>query len=146
MKYTLDIIIYLPTAQVTALFNNPDHMKKWQPELTSLELLDGNPGEEGAKSKLHYDTGKREVDMIETIIKNNLPEEMVATYETKGVTNTMSNKFESINESQTRWISENEFQFTGFMKLLSIFMQSAFPKQTLKVMNQFKQFAEKEQY
>ncbi len=142
MKYTVDITIDLPRTKVIALFDNPDNMRKWQPDLISFEPISGNPGQPGAKSKLHYKMGKREIVMIETITQNQLPEEISGTYETKGVFNTISNRFEETNGNQTKWISENEFQFSGFMKLMGLFMKGAFPKQTLKFMNQFKAFAE----
>ncbi|WP_420581143.1 SRPBCC family protein [Reichenbachiella sp.] len=144
MKYTVDIIIDLPRPKVISLFDNPDNMHKWQPDLVSFDHLSGDPGQPGAKSKLHYKMGKREMEMIETVTKNDLPNEMCGTYETKGVFNIISNRFEEVSEKQTRWVSENEFQFSGYMKLLGIFMKGAFPKQTLKFMNQFKTFAENE--
>ncbi|MEP2025823.1 MAG: SRPBCC family protein [Reichenbachiella sp.] len=142
MKYTVDIIIDLPRPKVIELFDNPDNMHKWQPDLVSFEPISGEPGQPGAKSKLQYKMGKRDIEMIETVTKNDLPDVMTGTYETKGVYNHISNNFVEISEKQTRWISENEFQFSGFMKLMGIFMKSAFPKQTLKFMNQFKTFAE----
>lgn len=144
MKYTVDIIIDLPRPKVISLFDNPDNMHKWQPDLVSFDHLSGDPGQPGAKSKLQYKMGKREIEMIETVTKNDLPNEMSGTYETKGVFNIISNRFEEVSEKQTRWVSENEFQFSGFMKLMGIFMKGAFPKQTLKFMNQFKAFAEGE--
>lgn len=142
MKYTVDITIDLPRPKVIELFDNPDNMSKWQPELVSFDPISGVPGQPGAQSKLHYKMDKRDVEMIETITKNNLPDELAGTYETKGVYNVISNRFEVLNDDQTKWVSENEFRFTGFMKLMGIFMKNAFPKQTLKFMNQFKDFAE----
>ncbi|MGL1889371.1 MAG: SRPBCC family protein, partial [Reichenbachiella sp.] len=64
------------------------------------------------------------------------------TYETKGVYNVISNKFEAISDNSTQWKSENEFQFSGFMRIMSLFMKSAFPRETMKFMKQFKAFAE----
>lgn len=142
MKYTVDIIIDLPRPKVVQLFDNSENMHKWQPDLVSFDHISGEPGQSGAKSKLHYKMGKREIEMIETITENDLPSSMSSTYETKGVFNIISNRFEEISEKQTRWVSENEFQFSGFMKLMGIFMKSAFPKQTLKFMQQFKTFVE----
>ncbi|MGL1886992.1 MAG: SRPBCC family protein, partial [Reichenbachiella sp.] len=85
MKYTLDIEINLPLAKVHELFDNPDNMHKWQPSLKAFEMIDGKPGQAGSKSRLHYKIGKRNLEMIETITKNDLPKELTATYETKGV-------------------------------------------------------------
>lgn len=142
MKYTVDIIIDLPISEVHTLFDNPENMYRWQPTLQKFEALSGEPGSVGAKSKLSYKMGKRNMVMIETITKNDLPRELTATYEAKGVFNIISNKFEPLDEDKTKWVSENEFQFRGFMKLMSFFMKGAFPKETRKFMSQFKTFAE----
>jgi len=68
--------------------------------------------------------------------------EFAATYEAKGVWNLVSNHFEARGENQTRYLSEQEFRFTGFMKYMAMFMPGAFKKQTLRHMNAFKAFAE----
>lgn len=145
MKYTTTIDIELPIEKVVELFDNPDNMTKWQPELISFENFSGKPGEQGAKSKLKYKMGKREVEMIETIVKRDLPKEFSGTYEAKDVWNMQKNTFETIDNNKTRWITESEFQFKGFMKLMAVFMPGTFKKQTFKFMERFKTFAEKQQ-
>lgn len=142
MKYTVDVIINLPIGRVHQLFDNPENMCQWQPTLQKFELLCGEPNTKGTKSRLLYKMGRRNLEMIETITKNDLPKELVATYETKGVFNIVSNKFTVVNESQTKWVSENEFRFTGLMKFMSFFMKKSFPRETRKFMNHFKMFAE----
>ena len=142
MKYSVNIEIDLPISIVHELFDNPDNMHKWQPSLKAFEIIEGEPGKVGSKSRLHYKMGKRNLEMIETITKNNLPNELTATYETKGVYNVISNKFEALSENSTQWVSENEFKFSGFMSIMSLFMRSAFPRETQKFMKQFKEFAE----
>jgi len=81
--------------------------------------------------------------MIETITKRNLPEEFNGTYEAKNVYNVVNNVFVDQGENTT-WISDNEFQFSGYMKLIAFFMPGAFKKQSMKSMKDFKIFAEKE--
>jgi len=80
MNYSTTIDIDLPIDRVIELFDNPDNMKKWQPQLESFEHVSGESGKPGAKSKLKYKMGKREVEMIETITVNNLPDEFSGTY------------------------------------------------------------------
>ncbi|MFY0626855.1 MAG: SRPBCC family protein [Reichenbachiella sp.] len=143
MKYTVEIELNISRSRTVELFDNSDNMTHWQPDLISFTPISGEPGKVGAKSKLVYKMGKRVVEMVETITKNELPNELSGTYEAKGVYNIISNRFEMIDETKTLWISENEFQFSGFMKLIGVFMKGSFPKQTLKFMNQFKEFAEK---
>lgn len=142
MKYTNEIEINLARNQVIELFDNPDNMEQWQPGFLGMEHISGVSGTEGARSKLVYQMGKRRVEMIETIIKRSLPDEFSGTYETKGVFNIVSNRFEDLEGNKTKWISENEFQFQGMMKLMAFFMPKAFSKQSLKYMKLFKEFAE----
>jgi hypothetical protein len=91
---------------------------------------------------MNYKMGKREIEMIETITVKNLPKEFSATYEAKGVWNEMKNYFEEIDYHSTRWRSDSHFEFSGFMKLIGLFMPGSFKKQSQKSLEQFKAFAE----
>ena len=142
MKYSNEVIINLPLDKVIELFDSEENLFKWQPELISFEHFSGDKGEVGAKSKLHYKMGKREVEMVETITVKNLPKEFSGTYEAKGVWNEVKNYFEAIDENTTRWHSDCDFEFSGFMKIMAFFMPGAFKKQSQKYLDQFKTFAE----
>lgn len=144
MHYTTELTIDLPRDRIIELFDSVENLYKWQPELISFEHLSGDPGEVGARSKLVYKMGRREMEMIETVTHKNLPENFSGTYEAKGVFNAVSNQFDVINSTKTRWIVETECQFSGIMKILSIFMKGSFRKQTRLFMDRFKNFAESE--
>ena len=143
MKYTNEIEINKPIDKVIALFDNPDNLKKWMEGLQSVESLSGIPGHVGAKSLLEFKLGKREIKMIETVTAKNLPHEFTGTYEAKGVFNIVKNKFIDMPGQRTKYISEQELKFKGFMKLFGLLMPNAFKKQSMKHMNDFKNFAEK---
>ena len=142
MKYTNEVTIDLPLKKVLELFDNEENMFKWQPELISFEHVTGEKGEVGSKSNLRYKMGKREVEMVETITEKNLPDEFNFTYEAKGVWNEMKNSFVETGPSQTKWISNSEFRFTGFMKLIGFLMPGSFKKQSQLALDRFKGFAE----
>lgn len=142
MKYSNEVMIELPLKKVIELFDSEENLFKWQPELLSFEHLSGEKGEVGAKSMMRYKMGKREIDMIETITVKNLPKEFTATYEAKGVWNEMRNTFEEIDGERTKWSSDSHFKFSGFMKLMSMFISGAFKKQSQKSLDRFKKFAE----
>jgi carbon monoxide dehydrogenase subunit G len=144
MKYSNEIEINLPVQRVIELFDNPANMSKWQPGLISFEPISGTPGQPGAKSKLKYIMGKREVEMIETITVRNLPREFSGTYESKGVFNDMKNYFTQTANNKTKWVHQCEFKFSGMMKLVGWLMPGAFKKQSQKYLDFFKAFAEKE--
>lgn len=144
MKYTQEIIINKPIKEVVALFDNPNNLYEWMEGLQKIEHLSGTPGEPGAKSKLLFKMGNREIEMIETITARDLPTEFSGTYEATGVFNIQKNKFISISDNQTKHVTENEFQFKGvMMKLMGFLMPGAFKKQSYKYLKAFKTFAEK---
>ncbi len=142
MKYTTEIEINKPVEKVIELFDNPENMKKWMNGLQSFEPLSGKAGQPCAKSKLIYKMGNREIEMIETITVRNLPDEFSGTYEAKGVFNIVKNSFISISDNTTKYLTENEFQFKGFMKIIALLMPGAFKKQSLKYLIDFKNFVE----
>ncbi|MBK7811018.1 MAG: SRPBCC family protein [Saprospiraceae bacterium] len=138
MKFTSEIEINKPIQTVIDLFDNADNMGKWMEGLLSFEHLSGTPGQVGAKSKLVFQMGKRKIEMIETILTRHLPDEFSGTYEADGVHNIVKNSFVKISESKTKYITENEFQFKGFMKLIGFIMPGAFKKQSIKYLEAFK--------
>lgn len=143
MKYTTEIIVNLPLYEFIAKLDKPENMKYWQKGLVGYKALSGKQGAEGAKMELHYDMGKRQLVLIETIIKSNFPYEFHATYEAKGVYNIQKNTFKEVSSNSTRWISESEFRFTGIMmKIMAFLMPGAFKKQSMEYLQAFKAFAE----
>lgn len=144
MKFYNKITVNISLEQLIALFENPDNLKKWQPNIISFEHLSGEIGQVGAKSRIHYDLTIRKIMMVETIIKRNLPDEFVILYESDGVSNTVTNSFMELNEDQTQWTVHNEFQFSGVMKFAAGALKSVFKKQTELTQERFKDFAEKQ--
>jgi len=142
MKYTVETEINLPIARVVELFDDPENLKHWQPGLLSFEPISGTPGQPGAKSKLKYKMGKRDIEMIETITVRNLPDEFSGTYEAKGVFNIVKNYFRPVSENKTKYINESEFQFNGFMKLIGFLMPGAFRKESEKYLMRYIEIAE----
>ncbi|MDG1477707.1 MAG: SRPBCC family protein [Vicingaceae bacterium] len=144
LKYTCTIEINLPITKVIELWDNEIYFSKWQDGFQSIENIEGLAGRVGTKSKILLQQGKRKMELIETIITNNLPTDKKALYEHIHMTNTQTTRFESINKNKTLYISEVEYtKFNGFApKLMAKLFPSMFKKQSQKWMNQFKVFAE----
>ena len=142
MRYETEIIVNLPRARVIELFDSFDNLKQWQEGLISYEHISGEPGQPGATTRLLYDMGRRRMEMIETIIERNLPDEFSATYDASGVHNIVRNIFYD-EEEQTRWVLDSDFQFRSYMRIVSLFIpNSSFRNQTRSSMESFKRFAE----
>lgn len=145
MKYTITITINLPRTRVIELFDNEENLKEWQPGLVKTEHISGEPGKEGAQMRMWFKMGKREVEMLETIKLNQLPERIDTTYDANGVYNLQENYFIKLDDNTTQWKSVCEFKFSSFaMKVMGWLMPGAFKKQSRKFMDLFKEFAERE--
>jgi len=143
MKYTSEIIIKLPLEDFIKKFDDPENMKYWQHGLVSYEHIGGAPGTIGSKMKLKYVMGKRKIELIEIITLYNLPYEFHATYDTDGLHNLQENYFEQTPEGHTKWISINEYIPTSFiLRMMTLFMPTAFKKQSMIYLKAFKRFAE----
>lgn len=142
MKFSESIEIDQPAERVAELFANPDHLDQWMDGLQNIEQLSGTPGSQGAKSRLTFQTGKRKMEMVETITKRDLPKEFSVTYDTNGVFNTVKNSFTKLSESRSRLVVDTEYRFKGIMKIMGFLMSGTFKKQTRKYLEDFKVFAE----
>jgi hypothetical protein len=132
---------------VVSLFNDPGNFKHWQSGFVSYEHLSGIPRQTGAISKIIYFNRKHRIELKETIQSMNLPGEMTALYEHKHGVNTLISRFTELPGGRTRYTTG-----VGYMKpigimpsLMALLMPGMFRKQNQRWVDQFKDFAEKDQ-
>lgn len=125
MRYSSEITIHLSRAKVVDLFDNPNNLHKWMKGLQSLETFEGEPGQEGAKSQLFFQIGKRKIEMVETILKRDLPDFFLSSYESTGVYNEVENHF--IDQgAATLYKTVHYFRFESWaMRLKALLMPGA---------------------
>ena len=124
MRYTVEITVDVPRDEFIKKLDNPENMKHWQKGLLSYEQISGKPGSEGAQMGLSYQFGKRKMEMVETIIKNDMPNELHASYDTKGVQNIQKNYFEEV-DGKTVWKSDNTFEVVGAVPVVDELLSTA---------------------
>ena len=66
MKYITEVTIRVPREKVIALFDSTENLYKWQPGLKGFEHLSGEPGKEGAESRMVFAGRKGDLVMTET--------------------------------------------------------------------------------
>lgn len=147
MKYTCSIKINAPIKKVVQLWQDEKSFHKWQDDFKSIELLEGELGAKGAKSKIIFE-GKNTMELIETILSNDLPNEKVGLYEHVHMTNTQTSRFQELGNNLTLYTSEVEYLiFNGLIiKIFAKLFPSKFKAQSQKWMDQFKIFAEMKSY
>ena len=144
MKYNCSIKINKPLIEVVELWTDENNFYNWQDGFQSIKLTSGNKNEIGAVSQILIQQGKMNIELTETILVNNLPEERTAKYVHVHMTNTQTTRFVAVNDNITEYISEVEYtQFNGLaLKLMAKLFPGKFKAQSEKWMVQFKVFAE----
>lgn len=145
MKHKGYIDINKPIDTVTTLFADPDNLKEYQDGFIRKEHISGVKGQAGAVSKLYYKHGKGEMELTETITKNNLPQSFEARYHHIHMDNTMICNFGKLSETKTRYEYMYEYtRINWFMpKLIALLFPSLYKKPAEKWLRQFKAFVEK---
>ena len=81
--------------------------------------------------------------ITETILEQNLPDQIKFGYVSSMGYNEVEMKFEVIDENSVKQINNSFFDLKGLMKLFGPLMKGLFKKQTLKYMEAFKAYVEK---
>lgn len=146
MRFKSSIDINKPKDEVAKIFANPTYLHEYQDGFVKKELVSGVEGQDGAVSNMFYKQGKRELELTETIVKNDLPDSFEGFYHHKHMDNTMKCTFMALNDVTTRYDSEFEYTRVSWIipKLMFMLFPSMFKKQGEKWMKQFKEFVEKQ--
>lgn len=152
MKYTITIEIGLPRQRVIELLADPAHRPKWLRGLVSHEAIYGVDGQVGTESRVVFHSGKQTMECTETITRreptnlHDVPSDRGIHYEreivAKGMWNAAREQLTEAAPESTLWISENEYRFTGLMRLVAPLIRGSFIQQSRQHMKDFKAFAE----
>ena len=146
MKHKGSIIIDKPRTEVVTYFADPAYLGEYQEGFVKKVLVEGEEGQVGAVSKMYYKSGKREMELTETITANNLPDLFEASYHHKQMDNTMKCTFIALNEHRTKY--EYEFEYTRLNwvlpRLIALLYPALYRKPMEKWMSNFKEFIEKQ--
>lgn len=144
MKFTCTVDINLPMNRVLELWLDESNNHAWQDGFKSKELIEGNQDEIGSKYRIILEQGNRKMELIETLLSNDLPKERKSLVEHIHMDNTQLVRFEAISDEKTRYVSEIEYiKFKHFVpRIMAKLFPKMFKTQVQKWLDQFKTFAE----
>lgn len=142
IRFTTELVLERPIADVWRAFDNPENMSRWQPTLESFEPVSGTPGQPGAVSRLTYLEGKRQMVLVETITARREPGHFAGTYDSGMAINRMVNHFIALDTGRTHWKIECEFVFSGVWRLLTPFFRAPIERRTRTDVERFKECLE----
>ena len=146
MKFTSEVEIADDYRTVAEIWSNEAYFHRWQDGFQKKIALFGRKGEVGCKSEIFYNQGKSSMQLVETVLKNDLPESFSAKYEHSHMDNILNVHFMSSGEHQTTLNYEVDYiAFRGIMpRIMSFLFPGMFKRQVQKWLNQFKRFVEEE--
>lgn len=146
MKHKGSIEIEKSRDEVVRFFADPTFLGEYQDGFVKKELVSGEPGADGAVSKMFYKYGSRDMELTETVVANHLPDSFEAFYHHIHMDNYMRCKFVELDRNRTRY--EYEFEYTRINwvmpRLMAILFPGMYRKQGEKWMSQFKEFVERQ--
>lgn len=117
MKYTNSIEIDLPRETVAQLLADPARIPKWLRGVVLHEPLSGIHGQLGTKSRVVMQSGKREIELTETITRREpadlhvIPNEIVVHFGREivgaGMWSTVHDRLTEVNPKTTLWVSDS---------------------------------------
>lgn len=123
--------------------HNPNYLQKWMKGFVSYELISGAFGQVGARSIYKFRSGKMTTVLYETIIENNFPDFVIASYLSKNLFYIEKIKFTSISDNKTKYNIEMDLQFEGKMRLYGPLFFWVYKFEMNKRIKDFKNFVEK---
>ncbi|MEN9620085.1 MAG: hypothetical protein RL499_278 [Actinomycetota bacterium] len=142
MDYVRSIRVAASRDTVAALYTDTTRWGEWQPELMTVEVLEGAPPATGGRSRLTYRRGRGTIVMTESIEHSALPEQWNVIYEAPGVHNECNTRFAAVDAHTTLIEQHNVFRLTGFMRVVGVLFRSTFPHETQKSLELFRAFVE----
>lgn len=142
MDYVRSIRVSAPRDTVVALYTDTASWNGWQPELLSVDVLEGAPPATGGRSRLTYRRGRGTIVMTESIELNDLPDQWNALYEAPGIHNVCETRFETVDAHTTLIEQRNVFRLSGFMRVVGVLFRSSFPHETQKSLELFRAYVE----
>ena len=145
MKFTCEVNISGSKEAIAQAFRDTSNFSEWQSGFISHHLISGMPEEIGTKSRIHLEQDGRSIILVETILENDLPDQFMALYEHEHMVNTMTARFDQVEEGLVHCHWQVEYtKFIGWMpKLMALIMPGMFRKQTKKWLDDFKRYVER---
>lgn len=142
MRFELKTDIAAPPETVWRAFSEPANLPRWQPDLEEYEALSGEPGWPGAVSLLVYHEKGRRIETTGTVLERHEGKRFAGRYENAWSVNEMVCDFEPLPDGGTRWHAAVEYQFKGWVKLLSFVLRDGVRRRVCDDMQRFKALVE----
>jgi carbon monoxide dehydrogenase subunit G len=143
---TVSINISQPVETVWQLLVDPENLKHWLTGFKSLEVISGKAGEAGSVSKMKVMEGGKEMEVTETTLAVNPPQQYSFSIEHKLFKNIVDIHLKPAGNGTVMSQTVQFFPRAFFLKIMMVMMKGQMKKRTLNDLLKFKAFAESKIY
>ena len=131
VKYSNSLLIDAPIEKSWSIFMDQDRFSEWMSGFERFEILEGQKGEVGAKYRLHFKEGEKDIRIDETVTHIDPPNHYGFDIDTEVFDGHIDVKFEE-DGSKTRMTAGSEFRGkSAFLRSMFAMMKSSFKKNEL---------------
>lgn len=138
----IEIEVERPLREVYAAFNHPDNLPRWIQGLQRTEVISGEPGQIGAKTRQIYLERGRIVEMVETITAHEPERYMAGILDGQGFQATMEVNFIDRGERTGIHFRTNFQGQSILMRLMLPFIKGPMRKRSCGDLESFKRLVE----
>ncbi len=142
-NYTTEISVNKPIEEVFTIFNTPGNIKKWIPEIKSIDTLKLNPGSIGSEYKIVVDNKGQQIIMTEKIIAFVPNEKVTLFFDAENMLKTDDYIFTKKNGTTTITLYSSCQSDSYIMACVFPYFKGTFKEQDQTYLNNFKAFVEK---
>ena len=141
--YTAEISVNKPISEVFKIFNQPGNMKKWIPEIKSIDTLNLNPGFTGSEFKMVVENQGQEITMIQKVLAY-IPNNKVTFFlDAENMLKKDNYTFTETDGVTTVRLNASCQSDSYVMACMFPYFKSTFKEQDQSYLNSFKQYIEK---
>ena len=143
MKYKLQITINRPIDRVVEFFEDPNHMKEWQQEMSGYDVISGVSGRVGLKLNLMYELVDHQEVVTYTLIGKEPMSSLTILLEQSDNKTTQINNFEKIDDNATKLTQKCSVRFVGLKSLVGFISIGSKKSRSLRHLESFKNLLER---
>ena len=143
-KYSLEVSINKSKTEVFSIFNTPGNVKKWIPEIKSIDTLNLNPGFTGSEFKIVVDNQGQEITMTEKVMAYVPNEKVTLFFDAENMLKTDDYIFTEKVGVTTDTLNSSCQSDSYIMACMFPYFKGVFEDQDQAYLNNFKAYIEKQ--
>ncbi|WP_298778433.1 SRPBCC family protein [uncultured Polaribacter sp.] len=142
-NYTTEITINKPVNEVFEIFNTPNNVKNWIPEIKSIKTLNENLGKTGSLYQIVVMSQEEEITMTEKVMAYVPNEKVTLFFDAENMLKTDDYVFTEKDGKTTITLNSSCKSDSYIMACMFPYFKGTFIEQDQLYLNNFKDFVEK---